>query len=134
MRKLSLFALLISSAVAAPALADDAPAGAPPAAPAPATAAAPPAEAAPAAAAPAEKKKHGGGGGLGIDPTAPQAGAILVSPVEVVAPPEENTSSEWKFDVTGYFRAPLRMSWGPPHNQDPNPNPQGIVQPNAGTQ
>ena len=26
-----------------------------------------------------------------------------VSPVEVVAPPEENTSSEWKFDVTGYL-------------------------------
>ena len=57
-----------------------------------------------------------------------------MSPVEVVAPPEENTSSEWKFDVTGYFRAPLRMSWGPPHNQDPNTGPGGTTQPNAGTQ
>lgn len=133
MRKLSLFALLLSSAVAAPALADDAPAGAPPAAAAPAAEAAKPAEAAPAAA-PAEKKKHGGGPGISMDPTVPQAGAILVSPVEVVAPPEENTSSEWKFDVTGYFRAPLRMSWGPPHNPDPNLGPGGTSKTDAGTQ
>jgi hypothetical protein len=130
MRKLSLFALLLSSAAAAPVLAQDAPAGAPPAAaPAPAADAAKPAEAAPPA---PEKKKHGGGPGLGLDPSVPQAGAILVSPVEVVAPPEENTSSEWKFDVTGYFRAPLRMSWGPPHNKDMN-NPGG-ANADAGTQ
>ncbi len=128
MRKLSLFVLLLSSA-AAPAFAQDAPAGAPPAA-APAEAA----PAAPAPTAPAEKKHHGGGPGISMDPTVPQSGAILVSPVEVVAPPEENTSSEWKFDVTGYFRAPLRMSWGPPHSADPNPGPGGAVQPNAGTQ
>ena len=121
MRKLSLFALLLSSAAAAPAFAQDAPAGAPPAAEAaPPAAAAKPAQPRPP---PAEKKKHGGGPGLWLDPTVPQSGAILVSPVEVVAPPEENTSSEWKFDVTGYFRAPLRMSWGPPHNPDPNAGP-----------
>jgi hypothetical protein len=121
MRKLSLFALLLSSA-AVPAFAQDAPAGAPPAAEAtPAAEAAPP---------PApEKKKHGGGPGISLDPTVPQSGAILVSPVEVVAPPEENTSSEWKFDVTGYFRAPLRLSWGPPKTQDPNG-----TNPSAGTQ
>jgi hypothetical protein len=135
MRKLSLFAFLLSSAAAAPALAQDAPAGAPPAA-TEATPAAPAAATPPAAApaAPAEKKKHGGGPGLGLDPTVPQSGAILVSPVEVVAPPEENTSSEWKFDVTGYFRAPLRMSWGPPKNQDPNTGPGGTGPTQPGTQ
>src|SRR5262252_938247 len=113
MRKLSLFALLLSSAAAAPAVA------------------AKPAEAAPPA---PEKKKHGGGPGLGLDPSVPQSGAILVSPVEVVAPPEENTSSEWKFDVTGYFRAPLRMSWGTPKNQDMNTGPGGTGPTQPGTQ
>ena len=130
MRKLSLFALLLSSA-AVPALAQDAPAGAPPAA----EAAPPAAEATPAAAPPPapEKKKHtGGAAGLGLDPSVPQSGAILVSPVEVVAPPEENTSSEWKFDVTGYFRAPLRLSWGPANNKDLNN--AGAATANAGTQ
>ena len=37
----------------------------------------------------------------------------MTSPAEpppVVAP---EPSAEWKFEVTGYFRAPLRMSWGP---------------------
>jgi hypothetical protein len=37
----------------------------------------------------------------------------VTSPAEpppVVAP---EPSAEWKFEVTGYFRAPLRMSWGP---------------------
>src|SRR5262252_5386555 len=110
MRKLSLFALLLSSAAAAPAVA------------------AKPAEAAPPA---PEKKKHGGGPGLGLDPSVPQSGAILVSPVEVVAPPEENTSSEWKFDVTGYFRAPLRLSWGTPQ---PDTNNPGAANTPAGTQ
>jgi len=130
MRKLSLFALLLSSA-AVPAFAQDAPAGAPPAAEAtaPAEAATPPAAPPPAP----EKKKHtGGAAGLGLDPSVPQSGAILVSPVEVVAPPEENTSSEWKFDVTGYFRAPLRLSWGPANNKDLNN--AGAATANAGTQ
>ena len=119
MRKLSLIALLLSPAFAAPALAQDAPAPA---------AETPPADAKPAETAPAPAaKKHGGGPGLSLDPNVPQSGAILVSPVEVVAPPEENTSSEWKFEVTGYFRAPLRMSWGPANN----PAPMGV---DAGTQ
>ena len=37
----------------------------------------------------------------------------MTSPAEpppVVAP---EPSAEWKFEVTGYFRAPLRFSWGP---------------------
>ena len=32
-------------------------------------------------------------------------------------------TGEWKFDVTGYFRAPLRFSWGPPTTQDPSGAP-----------
>jgi hypothetical protein len=66
------------------------------------------------------KKKRGGGPSLSLDPSAPQTGGLVISPVEVVAPPEESASTEWKFDVTGYFRAPLRMSWGPAKNLDPN--------------
>ena len=34
--------------------------------------------------------------------------------------PEEPKTNEWKFDITGYFRAPLRLSWGPPTLPDPN--------------
>ena len=48
------------------------------------------------------KKKHGGGPGLSLDPNAPQQGAPVV-PIEVVAPPEDNGSSEWKFDVRAPF-------------------------------
>jgi hypothetical protein len=128
MRKLSLVSLLLSSAAALPAFAQEAAApAAAPAAEAPAAPEAKPAETAP----PMEaKKRKGGGPSLSLDPSVPQQGAVLVSPVEVVAPPEENTSSEWKFDVTGYFRAPLRMSWGPPTTPDPNAAP-GV---SAGTQ
>jgi len=91
----------------------------------PAAAAAPAAEAAPATTtaappAPEAKKKHGGGPGLSLDPNAPQQGAPVI-PIEVVVPQqEESGSTEWKFDVTGYFRAPLRMSWGPPTKADPS--------------
>ena len=53
----------------------------------------------------------------------------MTSPAEpppVVAP---EPSAEWKFEVTGYFRAPLRFSWGPattspgidPNTGDPLP-------------
>jgi hypothetical protein len=69
------------------------------------------------------KKHHGGGPSLGLDPSVPQAGKVLVSPTDVVEAPDETASSEWKFDVSGYFRAPLRMSWGPPHTTDPSANP-----------
>ena len=43
---------------------------------------------------------------------------------------EEPETGEWKFDVTGYFRAPLRFSWGPPTTHGPDPGATG----NAGTQ
>ncbi len=43
----------------------------------------------------------------------------MTSPAEVVAPPTEESTGEWKFDVTGYFRAPLRFSWGPQTTTDP---------------
>ena len=101
----------------------------------PPAAAAPPAEAAPAAAPaaaatppppPAEAKKKGGGPGLSLSPETPQVGGLVVSPAETPVV-EEQQSSEWKFDVTGYFRAPLRFSWGPPTAPDPNGG-------NAGTQ
>ncbi|HET6147676.1 MAG TPA: hypothetical protein VFH68_09095 [Polyangia bacterium] len=119
-----------ASLISSLAFAQDAPA--PAAAPAPAPAAGPAPEAAPATTGPAAaepKKKHGGGLGLSLDPNAPQQGAPVV-PIEVVAPPEESGSSEWKFDITGYFRAPLRMSWGPPTRPEPNAAPGS----DAGTQ
>lgn len=119
--RLSLALGLLSPLFPALALAQPAPA------PAPAEAAPPPAptEAAPSApeTKPETKKSHGGGPGLSLDPSAPQYGKLLVTPVEVVAPPEENTTGEWKFDVTGYFRAPLRMSWGPPTTPVPAGSP-----------
>ena len=60
-----------------------------------------------------EKKKTGVSPGLSLSPDTPQVGGRVTSPAEpppVVAP---EPSAEWKFEVTGYFRAPLRMSWGP---------------------
>jgi hypothetical protein len=90
---------------------------APAAAPAPAEAAPPPPPPPPAP----EKKKSGvQGPGLSLSPETPQVGGRLTSPVEappVVAP---EPSAEWKFEVSGYFRAPMRMSWGPATTQDPN--------------
>jgi hypothetical protein len=63
---------------------------------------------------------------LSLAPEAPQVGGLVVAPGENPTP-EEPKTSEWKFDVTGYFRAPLRFSWGPPTLADPNGG-------NAGTQ
>jgi hypothetical protein len=108
-----------------PAPAAPAPAPAPAAAPAEGEpVVAPPAEGEPAAAAPAAatpaKKKGGSGPALGLSPEAPQVAGLVASPAEVVAPPTEESTGEWKFDVTGYFRAPLRMSWGPPTTMPPN--------------
>jgi len=124
MRTFKVSALLAASLLSASAVAQDNP---PPAAPAAGNEAAPPpAEAAPAA---AEKKKKGGGPSLSLSPETPQVGGLVVSPAESVAASEESTSSEWKFDVTGYFRAPFRMSWGPPTTAMGN-NPIGA----AGTQ
>src|SRR5262245_48461697 len=59
-----------------------------------------------------EKKKTGAGPGLSLSPETPQVGGRVTSPAEpppVVAP---EPSAEWKFEVTGYFRAPMRFSWG----------------------
>jgi hypothetical protein len=111
MRKLTF--LLSSTLVAFPAFAQDPPAA--PAAPTDATAPAtvPAAEAKP----PEAKKQHGGGPSLSISPEAPQEGGFIASPSEANPVEEPEPTSEWKFDVSGYTRAPLRMSWGPPTTQ-----------------
>jgi hypothetical protein len=59
------------------------------------------------------------GPSLSLNPEAPQVGGLIVVPSENPTP-EAPKTSEWKFDVTGYFRAPLRFSWGPPTLPDPN--------------
>jgi hypothetical protein len=101
--------VVVSSLVSLRASAQDPAAAAPAAGGADATAT----PAAPAAPAP-EKKKKTGGPSLGMSPEAPQVGGLVVSPAESVNVAEEPQSSEWKFDVSGYFRAPIRFSWGPP--------------------
>src|SRR4029079_6852584 len=82
----------------------------PPPPPAPVVEVPPPA---PAPAPAPEKKNAGSGPGLSLSPDTAQVGCRVSSPAEpppVVAP---EPSAEWKFEVTGYFRAPLRFSWGP---------------------
>jgi len=79
----------------------------------PAVEAPPPAMPPPPPPPPAPEKKKGVAPGLSLSPDTPQDGGRVTSPAEpppVVAP---EPSAEWKFEVTGYFRAPLRMSWGP---------------------
>ena len=116
--------LMALASLSAPARAQDAPAAAEPAAAAPeVTPAAAP------AAAPA-KKKGGSGPALGLNPDAPQVGGLVTTTSDAPAATEEPATGEWKFDVTGYFRAPLRFSWGPPTTQDMNAGATG----NAGTQ
>src|SRR5688572_23086077 len=93
---------------------------APPASPPPAAAAPPIVEPPPPAAppAPTPEKKRGASPGLSLSPDTPQTGGRVASPAEpppVVAP---EPSAEWKFEVTGYFRAPMRMSWGPAVTQE----------------
>ena len=106
---------------------DDAtPAPGAPAAAAPEVTPAAPAAAAPA---PAPKKKGGSGPSLGLNPDAPQVGGLVTTTSDAPVT-EEPATGEWKFEVTGYFRAPLRFSWGPPTTQDNNPGATG----NAGTQ
>jgi hypothetical protein len=115
--------LLVFSALLAPLPAFAQTAPAPEAAPVEAAPAAAPAAPAP------EAKKKGMGPSLSISPDVPQAGGRVTSPAE--APPvlAAEPTAEWKFDVTGYFRAPMRFSWGPAQTQDVN-NP-GV---NPGTQ
>jgi hypothetical protein len=102
--------LLVVLALSLPAVAASAQTPAPaatPAAEAPPPAMPPPPPPAP------EKKKTGVSPGLSLSPDTPQVGGRVTSPAEpppVVAP---EPSAEWKFEVTGYFRAPFRMSWGP---------------------
>jgi hypothetical protein len=130
-----LTSLLSLSAWSLPALAQDAPAAAPAAA---APAAAPevtpaPADAA-AAAGPAKKKSAGGGGSLGLNPEAPQASGLVTTSAALAAPAEEPATGEWKFDVTGYFRAPMRFSWGPPTVATVQQNGVSVSTASAGTQ
>jgi hypothetical protein len=124
----SLLVTLASTLATATAVAQTpAPAVTPAAPPAPAAEAPPPAPVP--APPPAEKKPRGSGPGLSLSPETPQVGGRVTSPAEpppVVAP---EPSAEWKFEVTGYFRAPLRFSWGPattspgidPNTGDPLP-------------
>ena len=126
---LVLTSLLSLSAWSLQAIAQDnataVPAGPPPAAaPAPEVV---PAVPAPAPAA-APKKKGGSGPALGLDPNAPQVSGLVTTTSEAPAAVAEPVTGEWKFDVTGYFRAPLRFSWGPPTTPDP------FGQGNPGTQ
>jgi hypothetical protein len=113
----------------------------------PPNAAAPAAGASDAAAAPSatpsptpapEQKKKGGGPSLSLSPEAPQVGGIVSTPTEqATTVVEEPATSEWKFDVTGYFRAPMRMSWGPAVTTDnacQNPTPGGPPICSPGTQ
>src|SRR5262245_51927270 len=113
-RTLKLFIALAGSLLSFQAAAQDNPP-----APAAGTEGAAAAQPPPPAAAPAEEKKKKGGPSLGLSPEAPQVGGLVVSPAEQVSATEEAASSEWKFDVTGYFRAPFRMSWGPATTADP---------------
>jgi hypothetical protein len=59
---------------------------------------------------------------LSLAPEAPQVGGLVVTPGQNPTPeePSGTAPSEWRFSVTGYFRAPLRLSWGPPTTPDPN--------------
>ncbi len=121
---------------AAPAAAAPAPA---PAAPAPVVAPAEPAPAAvelpPPPPAPDAPKPKRATAGLSLSPDAPQAAGRITSPAEPPPVVAVEPSAEWKFDVTGYFRAPFRMSWGPALGQDANAiNANGDYIGNPGTQ
>ena len=106
---------LTSLLLAAPSLSSSARAEEAPPAPAPEVTPAAPAG----PPAPAAKKKGGSAPALGLDPNAPQVGGLVTTTSEAPAAVAEPVTGEWKFDVTGYFRAPLRFSWGPPTTQDP---------------
>ena len=99
-------------------------------APAPAPAAPPPPAPTPAPARrarrqpdadPARARQAAGGGssteGVGLSPTAPHDRRGLADHHQagrVAAPSTSGAADEWKFDFHGYFRAPLRISFGPP--------------------
>ena len=77
----------------------------------------PPAEA-PIPSEPAKPRRAGPG--FSLSPDAPQAGGRVTSPAEPPPVVATEPSAEWKFEVTGYFRAPMRMSWGPSTTADLN--------------
>jgi len=79
-------------------------------------------------------KKKGGGPGLGLSPEAPQAGGRLTTPTEPAPVVAAEPSAEWKFDVTGYFRAPMRLSWGPATTPEQQANHPATPVQDAGTQ
>jgi len=112
-RLLTISLLIASAGTAAAQDAPPAPAAAAPVAPPPSDTPPPPGRKA--------------GPSLSLSPDVPQAGGLVVVPGENPAEEPAARTSEWKFDVTGYFRAPMRMSWGPPTVPDPNGG-------NAGTQ
>ena len=63
---------------------------------------------------------------LSLPPGAPQVGGLITSPARpppMAEAPAQNTA---RFEMSGYLRAPLRLSWGPPTG----PNRSG----DAGTQ
>jgi hypothetical protein len=68
----------------------------------------------------AEPVKPGSGGplqGAGLSPNLPQVGSgtnISVKQMEELSPSTAGAADEWRFQFHGYFRAPLRASWGPP--------------------
>jgi hypothetical protein len=83
----------------------------------------------------AAPKKKTPTAGLSLAPDAPQAAGRITSPAEPPPVVAAEPSAEWKFDVTGYFRAPMRFSWGPALGQDANAFDQnGNYLGNPGTQ
>jgi hypothetical protein len=99
---------------AAPAPAPAAPA---PAAPAPAPAPAP-INLTPTPPAPSTSAKSGNGPAtsVGISPATPELGGgtmLNTKEAETLTPSTSGAADEWKFDVHGYLRAPLRASIGP---------------------
>lgn len=64
------------------------------------------------------QKTHGVGAGLGLAPGTPdlQGGENLSAKEGEALTPTTTAASadEWKFDYHGYFRAPMRVSFGPP--------------------
>jgi hypothetical protein len=103
-----MLATFCTTTLAGRAFAEDAPAASVPAPTA--------VEAPPLAPAPAPRKA---GPSLSLAPESPQMGGLVAAPTETVTA-EPPPTSEWKFDVTGYFRAPMRMSFGPATLADPN--------------
>jgi len=94
---------------------------------------------------PAPDKSTTGGsaqaGGVGLSPSAPQIGTgslITSKQGESLTASTGGSADEWKFDFHGYFRAPLRISFGPPTPANlptrADAYPPGAAPPVSGTQ